>query len=129
MSSAFFRASGIDSNEDADVVFVWCRNKGPDDYLLVGSGHIVRAKGRSLPNGISPGQYSVTFLLPFGCSAANVVVTDDKSGKETLTGVSVLPCSAIAGLQPQRGQAPEATSARSDPQDHATPTNRSGAAT
>jgi hypothetical protein len=96
MSDAFFRASGIDANDGAKVVFVWCRSEAQGSPLLVGSGHIVSA-GVSLPPGIRLGQFSVTFLLPPGYSADNVVVTDDTDGKIFLPDVTVTDCSTSVG--------------------------------
>ncbi len=86
----FVNVSGIDANADASIVFVWSRNKGPEDYVLVGSGHVVNVPAHARPPGIQAGQFSVTFLLPPGCSADDVFVTDDKSNGERLTGVTVL---------------------------------------
>jgi hypothetical protein len=88
----FVNVSGIDPDEDANIVFVWCRNKGPEDYMLLGSGHVVRAAASARPPGILPGQFSVTFLLPQGCSESDVFVTDDRNGKTRLSGVKVTPC-------------------------------------
>lgn len=85
----FVNVSGIDLNDGASIVFAWCRNKGPEDYLLLGSGHIVDVPAHARPPGIQHGQYSVTFLLPSGCSVDDVFVTDDKSASERLTGVTV----------------------------------------
>jgi hypothetical protein len=73
------------------------RDKGLEDYALLGSGHVVGAVGR--PPGIMVGQYSVTFLLPPGCSAEDVFVTDDKTGKEHLRGVSITPCLGVPGFR------------------------------
>jgi hypothetical protein len=85
----FVNVSGIDPNDGATIVFAWCRNKGPEDYVLLGSGHIVNIPAHARPHGIRAGQYSVTFLLPPGSSADDVFVTDDKSGSERLTGVTI----------------------------------------
>ncbi len=85
----FVNVSGVDLNAGAAIVFVWCRNKGPTDYRLVGSGHIVDVPADVRPPGIQHGEYSVTFLLPSGCSVDDVFVTDDKNGNERLTGVTV----------------------------------------
>lgn len=98
LAGAFCNVSGVDPNAGAKIVFVWRRDKGPDDYVLLGSGHVVGACGR--PPGIKIGQFSVTFPLPPGCSAEDLVVTDDTSGKEHLPGVTVTPCSASVGLKP-----------------------------
>lgn len=92
----FVNVSGIDSNDGATIVFVWCRDKGPGDFALLGSGHVVGH--HPSPPGIRAGQFSVTFLLPPGCSVEDVFVTDDKSGNQHLTGVTVTPC---AGALPQ----------------------------
>jgi hypothetical protein len=92
MSGAFFNVSGIDPNDGAKIVFVWCRAEGQPNYTLAGSGHVVGA-GAGLPPGIRVGQFSVTFQLPLGCSTDSVVVTDDKHGKEFLSGVTITHCS------------------------------------
>lgn len=92
MSGVFFNVAGVDPNEGASVVFVWCRGKAAEDYALLGSSHVVGAVGSTLPPGIVSGQFSVTFLLPPGCSAEDIFVTDDKNGSEHLPGVSITPC-------------------------------------
>jgi hypothetical protein len=51
------------------------------------------------PPGILVGQFSVTFLLPPGCSADDVFVTDDTKGKEHLRGVTVTPCLGVPGFR------------------------------
>src|SRR5580704_2491716 len=93
----FINVSGTDPNDGAKIVFVWCRDKGLEDYALLGSGHVVGAIGR--PPGILVGQFSVTFLLPPGCSADDVFVTDDTNGKEHLRGVTVTPCMGLPGFR------------------------------
>jgi len=93
-TGAFYNVSGIDPNEGAKTVFVWRRDKGTDDYALLGSGHVVGVLGR--PPGIQQGQFSITFPLPPGCSAEDLVVTDDTSGKEPLPNVIRRPCSVVA---------------------------------
>jgi hypothetical protein len=98
----FVNVSGIDPNGGAKIVFVWCRDKGPEDYALLGSGHVVGAIGR--PPGIQAGQFSVTFLLPSGCSTDDVCVTDDKIGNEHLRGVTITPCLGVPGF-PSEGTA------------------------
>jgi hypothetical protein len=100
MSGTLFKVSGIDPNDGVRIVFVWCRDEGFDNYALLGSGHVVAAGGVGLPPGISVGQFSVTFLLPYGRSASSIVVTDDKNGKEFLHDVIVTPCSVPAAFQP-----------------------------
>jgi len=94
---AFINVSGTDPNDGAKIVFVWCHDKGPEDYALLGSAHVVGAVGR--PPGIMVGQYSVTFLLPPGCSADDVFVTDDKKGNEHLRGVTITPCLSVSGFR------------------------------
>ena len=95
-AEAFCNASGIDPNERAKTVFVW-RAKGSDDYVLLGSGQVVQALGR--PPGIQIGQYSITFPLPHGCSADEVVITDDTSGRAHLPSLLLRSCSAVAELK------------------------------
>ena len=95
----FVNVSGIDANDGAKIVFVWCRDKGPEDYALLVSGHVVGAVGGGRPPGVAVGQFSVTFLLPPGCSAADIFVTDDKNGNEHLLGVAVTPCLGVSGFQ------------------------------
>jgi hypothetical protein len=90
MSSAYFNVSGIDQSEDAETVFVRYRNGSPDDDILLASGRVV-GRGILLP-GIKAGQFSVTFRLPEGRSADNIVVSRDKSGKELLSGVTLTRC-------------------------------------
>jgi hypothetical protein len=96
----FVNVSGVDVTDGATVVFVWCRDKGPEVCTLLGSGHVVGAIGFARPPGISIGQFSVTFLLPLGCSIEDVFVTDDKNGKDHLPGVTVTPCVNVSGVQP-----------------------------
>jgi hypothetical protein len=98
MNGVFFNASGVDANDGAKIVFVWCRDRGPGGYALLGSGHLVSAIVSALPPGISPGQFSVTFPLPPGRSAHDVFVTDDKAGGEHLAGVTITPCSGASGF-------------------------------
>jgi hypothetical protein len=102
----FVNVSGIDPNDGAKIVFVWCRDKGPEDYALLGSGHVVGAIGR--PLGIQAGQFSITLLLPSGCSTDDVFVTDDKIGKEHLRGVTVTPCSGVSGFRSEATATPVA---------------------
>jgi len=93
----FVNVSGIDPNDGATIVFAWCRNKGPEDYMLLGSGHIVDVPANARPPGIRDGQYSVTFLLPPGCSVDDVFVTDDKSGSKRLPDVTITAGSGTPG--------------------------------
>lgn len=102
MNNAFYRASGVDPNDGAKIVYVWCRDKNQDSYTLIGSGYVVGGQA-GLPPGIRAGQFCVVFILPPGCSADTIVVTDDKNGKEFLPNVSIIPCSTLAGFQPGVG--------------------------
>ena len=91
-ANASCNGSGLDPNTRAKIVFVW-HYRGPDDYVPLGSGHVVDAFGRA--PGIQVGQYSVTFPLPPGCSPDEIVVTDDASDKAHLPSAIVRPCSAL----------------------------------
>jgi hypothetical protein len=95
---SFFKVSGTDPNDGARIVFVWCREKGPDDYRLLGSGHVIGPDGVR-PPGISVGQFSVTLALPPGRSPDDVVVTDDTAGKVHLPDVIITPCSTVVGFK------------------------------
>lgn len=99
MDSAFFRVSGLDPHDSANIVFVWCRVRGQDNRILVGSGHVVTA-GSGVPPGIRPGQFCVVFRLPPDCSADSIVVTDDKDGKVILPDISVIQCMPGVGYRP-----------------------------
>src|ERR1700680_1345946 len=99
MSGTFFNVSGIDPNDGARIVFVWCRNNGPGNDIPLASGHVVGEDARNRPPGIQVGQYSITFPLPYGCSAENIVVTHDKDGKEPLSGVTLTQCLIREGFQ------------------------------
>lgn len=92
MSSDYFNVSGVDQYEGAERVFVRYRNGNPDGDILLGSGRVVCVGVGILLPGIQVGQFSVTFLLPDGCSADNIVVSRDKSGKELLSGVTITRC-------------------------------------
>jgi len=96
----FVNVSGVDATEGAKVVFVWRREKGTEVYTLLGSGHVVDAACPGRPPGISVGQFSVTFLLPPGCSVDDVFVTDDRNNKDHLPGVIVTPCGSTADTPP-----------------------------
>ena len=92
MSSAYFNVSGVDQSEDAKDVFIRHRNRNPEGDILLGSGRVVSAGGCGLLPGIQVGQFSVTFLLPEGCSADNIIVSRDKDGKDLLSGVTLTRC-------------------------------------
>jgi hypothetical protein len=90
MNGAYFNVSGVDQSEGAGTVFVRSRNGDPDNDIPLGSGPVV-GNGILLP-GIQVGQFSITFLLPDGCSADSIVVSRDKSGAELLAGVTITRC-------------------------------------
>jgi hypothetical protein len=106
MSGTYFNVSGIDPNENAETIFVRCRNGDPDDDILLGSGRVVG--GANLLPGIQVGQFSITFRLPGGCSADNIVVSRDKSGKEILSGVTLTRYVIRAGCEPGGTITPDA---------------------
>lgn len=90
MSGGYFNVSGIDQNEDADTIFVRYRSGIPDDDILLGSGGVVG--GDSLLPGVQVGQFSITFLLPDGCPADDIVVSRDLGGTELLSDVTLTRC-------------------------------------
>ena|ERR1700722_20582294 len=92
MSSEYFNVSGVDPCEGAETVFVRYRNGYADGDTLLGSGRVIGVGGCSLLPGVQVGQFSVTFLLPNGCSADHIVVSRDESGKELLSGVTITRC-------------------------------------
>jgi hypothetical protein len=96
---SFYNASGIDTNDRAKMVFVR-RVKGPDDCVLLGSGHLVGAL--DMPKGTQAGQFGITFPLPPGCKADELVVTDDTIGKARLPNVIVRPVLLPVGTWRQR---------------------------
>jgi hypothetical protein len=98
MNGAFFNVSGIDPHDGAKLVFVWSRGRGALKGAFLGSGHVVGAVGCGRPPGISVGQFSITFLLPEGCSPSDIVVTSDVGDGEYLCGVTVTPCSKISSI-------------------------------
>lgn len=106
LQGTFANASGIDPNDGVKTVFVWCHDKGPADYSLLASGHVVGAVASARPPGVPAGQFSVTFLLPPGCSAEDVFVTDDKNGKDHLCGVTITPCLGVSGFRSEGSVTP-----------------------
>jgi hypothetical protein len=101
----FVNVSGIDQNEGARVVFVWCRHKEAGDHVLLGAGHVVGAAPDCRPPGVLAGQFCVTLPLPAGRSADDVFVTDDVRGSEHVRGILVSACVTRAESPP-----PEAAS-------------------
>jgi hypothetical protein len=90
MSGAYFNVSGIDQNEDAEIVFVRYRSEDQEVDILLGSGRVVGG-GILLP-GIQVGQFSITFRVPNGCLVDNIVLSRDKGGKELLSGATLTRC-------------------------------------
>ena len=114
----FVNVSGIDHNEGASVVFVWCCRKEAGDHALLGSGHVVGAAPDSRPPGVLAGQFCVTLPLPAGCSVDDVFVTDDRRGLERVRGIRVSACVARSGSLPHEAASgpagrPEISRARS----------------
>jgi hypothetical protein len=96
----FVNVSGIDQNEGASVVFVWCRQKDAGDHSLLGTGHVVGAASDSRPPGVLAGQFCVTLPLPPGCSVDDVFVTDDVRGLEGVRRIQVSACVPRSGSLP-----------------------------
>jgi hypothetical protein len=96
----FVNVSGIDQNEGASVVFVWCRQKDVGDHSLLGTGHVVGAAPESRPPGVLAGQFSVTLPLPPGCSVDDVFVSDDVRGLEGVRRIQVRACVPRSGPLP-----------------------------
>jgi hypothetical protein len=92
----FVNISGIDPNDGATLVFVWCRKEGPENFALLGSGNVVSLPTSARLPGIESGQFSVTIPLPLGRSIDDLFVTDDKTGDEHLTGVTMTACVALS---------------------------------
>ena len=90
MSGEYFNVSGVDQCESAENVFVRCRHGDPEDDIPLASGRVV-GRGNLLP-GVQLGQFSITFLLPDGEAAENIVVSRDKSGTDLLSGVTLTRC-------------------------------------
>jgi len=97
MNGTFFKVSGTASPRTAGMVFVWCRKESSNEYQLLGSGSTIEAGAWSPPPGISIGQFSVTFLLPNGCSIASVIVTEDLNAKRRLAEVTITACLVEVG--------------------------------
>ncbi|MFG1350216.1 hypothetical protein [Xanthobacter autotrophicus] len=99
MKGTFYRVSGLDPHDSANIVFVWCRVHDQENRILVGSGHVVTAASGA-PPGIRVGQFCVVFMLPPDCSASSIVVTHDKDGKSILPDISIMQCSPGVGYRP-----------------------------
>jgi len=99
MSGEYFNVSGIDPYEGAETVFVRYRNDNPEGGVLLGSGRVVCVGSSGLLPGVQAGQFSITFLLPDGCSADHVVVSRDRSGEEPLSGVTLTRCLIRTGTR------------------------------
>lgn len=95
----YYNVTGVDPNEGARIVFVWARTQDSGSKVLLGSGHVVGAVGCGRPPGVPIGQYCVTFPLPPGSAADDVVLTDDKNADVHLSDVTLTHCSTLAGLR------------------------------
>jgi len=74
------------------MAFVW-RVLGLDEWVLLGSGPLVGNLGQ--PKGIQSEQFSITFALPNGYAADEVVVTDAANSKARLPAVIRGPYSDV----------------------------------
>ena len=81
--------SGIDPNPEAQDVFVWYHDRATDQYSLLGSGRIVGSAGSFVPPQVARGQYRVTVRAKEDVSSDDIRVTDDKSGKNFLSDVTI----------------------------------------
>jgi hypothetical protein len=109
MNYQLYSASGVDPNQGATKVFVWCRDKASErGLILLGSGGVV-PPAAALP-GVRPGEFRVSFQLPSGYSADSIVVTDDLRKEAFIADVSVTLCDPSGALsvklpRPQQGAA------------------------
>jgi hypothetical protein len=81
--------SGIDPNPEARDVFVWHHDRATDRYSLLGSGRIVGGPGSVVPPQVVRGQYRVTVATGGAVSSDDIYVTDDRSGKNFLSNVTI----------------------------------------
>ncbi|MDI9847744.1 hypothetical protein QM467_06715 [Rhodoblastus sp. 17X3] len=89
MSGSLYAVKGVDLREGAKTVFVWRRLDAEPKFSLLGSGAISRPQAAA--NQSAAGAFSVTIMLPDGCSHNDVVVTDDVATDEFLPNVSLVP--------------------------------------
>lgn len=93
----YLSVSGVDPNEGATTVYVWRRDPAEKEgRVLVGSAPLVPAEMATRLPGIQPGEFRVTFPTPKGCSASDIIVTDDLLKEEPLSNIAVVPCDARA---------------------------------
>jgi hypothetical protein len=96
----FINASRVHLANDAKIIITLCRNKWPEDHILLGSGHVASAIASARPPDAPAGRSGVTFLTPPGFSADDVVVTDDKNGIPHSSDVKAVPCPTDLELPP-----------------------------
>lgn len=94
MSGALFNVTGVNPRQGAETVFVWRRLETDPKFTLLGSGKIMQAEGPDAP---PLGSFNVTVMLPQGCRADDVVVTDNVNNQDFVAGVSLAPA---AGAPP-----------------------------
>ena len=88
-ASSVWVISGIAPNSEAQDVFIWHHDRATDQYSLLGSGRIVGSAGSFVPPGVARGQYRVTVGAREGVSTDDIRVTDDESGKNFLSDVTI----------------------------------------
>ncbi|MGF7160898.1 hypothetical protein FHS85_002529 [Rhodoligotrophos appendicifer] len=98
MSSDYYKATGVDDAKDANLVFVWSRDRVSSEPMLLGAGYAVRADVVR-PNGIKSGQFAITFSLPETCRRDDIFVTSDRAGDVVLSGAEISACSVPRGTQ------------------------------
>jgi hypothetical protein len=82
--------SGIDPNPEAQDVFVWHHDRATDQYSLLGSAPVVGSAGSFVPPQVVRGQYRVTIRAKEVVSSDDIHVTDDRSGKNFLSDVTIM---------------------------------------
>jgi hypothetical protein len=100
MSSNLCCVSGIDPDPEARDVFVWHHDRAAGKFVLLGTGRIVGSGGSFTPPGVPRGQYRVTFNLRPEVSTDDIHVTDDRSGNQFLSGVTVARGLSLDGIMP-----------------------------
>jgi hypothetical protein len=126
MGGTFYNVSGVDTTEEARVVFVWWLDRSSGNRALLGSGHVLNVGAGHLPPGIRAGQFSVTFLLPPRRAADDIVVTDDTNSDAFLPDVTVTPCAVSAPGQSGAAPAPRDPATRAGTTDTTSRPRNSG---
>ena len=104
-NDGLWAVSGVDPNPEARNVFVWYHDRLSNKYILLGSGGIVGSGGSFVPPGIIKGQFRVIFLLTEEHAIEDIHVSDDKSGKEFLSDITIAPAStSISSVQVRRAE-------------------------